>query len=315
MSFLSASRLWLLAGVGVLGVLYVAFQGRRRAYTVRFTNLALLRVVAPRRPRWRRHVPAMAFLLSIIALVVGFARPTRDEKVPRERATIVMAIDISLSMEATDVAPSRLDAAKAAASSFVDLLPTRFNVGLVAFAGAAQILVVPTKDRIVVKRAIDSLELREGTAIGEAILSCLDAIEAVPSDPGQELPPARIVLMSDGETTTGRPNERGAAAAAEAGVPVSTIAFGTPNGTIVYEGQRIPVPVNAEALRAIARATGGSFFEAATGDELKKVYADVGSSIGFVTEKREVTVFFIGLGLLFALAAAAGSLIWFARLP
>ena len=146
-------------------------------------------------------------------------------------------------------------------------------------------------------------------------VSLHDAIKTMPSDPGQEPPPARLVLMSDGETTTGRPNARAVAAASDADVPVSTIAFGTPNGSIVYDGQQIRVPVNAPALKDIAQSTKGSFFEAASEEELKKVYADVGTSIGYVTEPKEITVWFVGAALALAAAAAAGSLVWFARLP
>lgn len=315
MKLLAANRLWFLAGVLAVAVAYVALQGQRRRYVVRFTNLALLGVVAPRRPAWRRHVPALAFLLCIVSLVIGFARPTHAEKVPRERATIVMAIDVSLSMEATDVEPSRFEAAKSAAKFFVDLLPARFNVGVVAFAGTAQILVSPTTDHVIAKRAIDGLELRQGTAVGEAIFACLDAVKSMPTDPGQEPPPARVVLMSDGETTTGRPNDQAAAAAAEAKLAVSTIAFGTPNGYITFENRRTRVPVNGEALQQIADSTGGSFFEAVTAEQLRKVYQDVGSSIGFVEEQREIAVWFIGFGLLFALVTAVTSLVWFSRLP
>jgi Ca-activated chloride channel family protein len=316
MNFLAANRLWLLVAVAALAAAYLVMQVVRRSkYVVRFTNLALLGVVAPKRPAWRRHVPAVAFLLALAMLTVGFARPQRDERVPRDRATIMMAVDVSLSMQATDVTPTRLEAAKSAADAFVDLLPARFNVGLVAFAGTAQVLVVPTIDHDTVKRAIENLQLREGTAIGEAIFASLDAIKQVPSDPGQEPPPARIVLMSDGETTTGRPNEEAVAAAVEAKVPVSTIAFGTSSGTITYEGQRVRVPVNADALRQVAAASAGTFFEATSGEQLRKVYEDVGSSIGFVTEKHEITVWFVGLALLFALATAAASLVWFSRLP
>jgi Ca-activated chloride channel family protein len=313
--FLAAPRLWMFAGVGLLIVLYGLLQGRRKAYAVRFTNLALLGAVAPRRPRWRRHLAAAFFLFAVAGLVLAWARPTKPVKVPRDRATIVMAIDVSLSMQATDVSPTRFEAAKSAASSFVDLLPARFNVGLVAFAGTAQVVVVPTSDHLVVKRAIDNLQLREGTAIGEAIFAALEALKSVPSDPGQEPPPAHVVLMSDGETTTGRPNSRAAATAADADVPISTIAFGTPTGTIVYDGQRIRVPVNASALKDIADATKGSFFEAASGEQLRNVYSDVGTSIGYVTEQREITVWFVGAALGCAFLAAAASLVWFSRLP
>jgi Ca-activated chloride channel family protein len=315
MTFLAGERLWLLLGVAALAGAYVAVQLRRKTYALRFTNLELLRSVAPRRPGWRRHLPAAAFLLALATFVTAFAQPTRATKVPRERATILMAIDVSLSMQATDVAPTRLRAAQAAASSFVDLVLPRLNIGLVSFSGTAQVLVTPTTDHAMLKRSIADLQLGPATAIGEAIYASLGTIATVQGDPGQKPPPVRIVLMSDGETTVGRPNDMAAQAAVDAHVPVSTIAFGTDEGTVFVEGNRVPVPVNKEALRRIADMTGGRFFEASSGKELKKVYADIGSSVGYRTVRKEATAWFVGLGLTFALAAAAGSLAWTSRLP
>ncbi|MDQ4071239.1 MAG: VWA domain-containing protein, partial [Actinomycetota bacterium] len=294
---------------------YVVMQLRRKDYAVRFTNLALLDSIAPKRPGWRRHVPATAFLLAMVALVTAFARPARPVKVPRERATVVMAIDVSLSMEATDVEPNRITAAQEAAKSFVDIVPSRLNLGLVAFSGVAQVLVPPTTDHDLLKRSIDNLQLGPRTAVGEAIFASLGSIASVPTAPGQAPAPGRIVLMSDGETTVGRPNELAARAAVDAKVQISTIAFGTDDGYVTVEGRNIPVPVNREALAQIAQATGGRAFEAATARELRRVYADIGSSIGYRTEQREVTSWVVGLALAFALAAAAGSLVWSSRLP
>ncbi len=315
MSFLAASRLWLFLALAGLAVAYVVMQSRRKKYAVRFTNLALLDVVAPARPGWRRHLPAVAFLLSLAALLTAFARPARPVQVPRERATIVMAVDVSLSMQASDVEPDRITAARAAASSFVDLVPDRLNLGLVAFSGVAQVLVSPTTDHDLLKRSIDNLQLGPRTAVGEAIFASLGSIASVATEQGQPPPPGRIVLMSDGETTVGRPNELATKAATDAKVQVSTIAFGTDAGYVVVEGRNIPVPVNRDALAQIAEETGGRAFEAGTARELRRVYADIGSSIGYRTEEREVTSWLVGLALVFALAAAAGSLLWTSRLP
>jgi Ca-activated chloride channel family protein len=251
----------------------------------------------------------------MIALVTAFAQPARPVKVPRERATVVMAIDVSLSMEATDVQPDRITAAKEAAKSFVDIVPGRLNLGLVAFSGVAQVLVSPTTDHALLKRGIDTLQLGPRTAIGEAIFASLAAIASVPTEPGQAPAPGRIVLMSDGETTVGRPNDAATKAAADAKVQVSTIAFGTDEGTVAVEGRSIPVPVNREALAQIADGTGGKAFEATTAKELRRVYDNIGSSIGYRTEQREVTSWVVGIALAFALAAAAGSLLWTSRLP
>lgn len=315
MSFLSGVRLWLLVLVLAVAVAYVVQQRRRRHYAVRFTNLALLDKVMPKRPGWRRHIPPTALLLALVSLVTAFAQPARDVKVPRERATVVMAIDVSLSMEATDIDPNRLTAAKEAAASFVDLLPDRLNLGLVAFSGVAQVLVAPTADHELVKRSIESLSLGPRTAVGEAVFLALASIASVPLGTEEAPPPGRIVLMSDGETTVGRPNELAAQAAVEADVPVYTIAFGTDSGSVAVEGQLVPVPVNRDALRRLADSTGGTAFEAASTAELREVYADIGSSIGFVTEPEDISAVFAGIALAFALAGAVASLFWFSRLP
>jgi Ca-activated chloride channel family protein len=316
MSFLAANRLLLLMVVAALGVAYVVLQVRgRQRYAVRFTNLALLTSVAPSRPGWRRHLPAVLLLVSLAGMVVSLARPARAELVPRERATIMMAIDVSISMDATDVAPSRLASAKEAATSFARLLPEQINLGLVAFAGSAGVLVPPTTDRPQVIEAIGRLELAESTAIGEAVLASLAGIESVPDAADGQPVPAHILVLSDGETQVGTPNLLAAAAAVEAEVPVTTIAFGTPDGTITYQGQTLSVAVNEAELAELAEATGGSAFEAATTEQLETVYQDIGSSIGFITEQREIGTWFTAAAFAFALLAAATSLAWFSRLP
>jgi Ca-activated chloride channel homolog len=315
--FLDPNRLWLLLGVALLVGIYVAVQRRRRAYAVRFTNLDLLASIAPKRPGWRRHVAAAVYLLALTALVVGFARTTWETRVPRERATVMLAIDTSLSMEATDVEPSRIEAAQAAATSFLDQVPDTVNVGLVSFNGRATVRVTPTTDRQVVRDAIGGLQLDESTAIGEAIFASLEALAAVPEAPDGSPVPAAVVLMSDGTTTVGRPDAQGAAAAVEQGVPVSTIAFGTDEGYIAIPGASglIPVPVDRQALAVIAEYTGGRFYEATSEGELRDVYATIGSSIGFTTTDTEVTAWFVGAALLALFAAGGISLAWFSRLP
>jgi Ca-activated chloride channel family protein len=317
LDFLASERLWLLPVVAALGLVYAALQRRNKRYEVRFTNLALLDVVAPKRPGWRRHATAVAFLLSAATLVVAFAQPTRDVRVPKQRATVVLALDTSLSMEATDVAPSRIEAAQQAADAFLDVVPEFMNVGLVTFDGVARLRVTPTTDRAAVRSAIENIELNASTAIGEAIYASLDAVAAAPLGEDGEPAPASIVLMSDGKTTIGRPNEDAAAAAEEAGVPVATIAFGTPFGEIRVENDPapVPVPVEPEPLRTIARQTGGTFFEADSLEGLEDVYTDIGTSIGFDVEKREVSAWFVGVGLALLLLTATLSLLWFARLP
>jgi Ca-activated chloride channel family protein len=220
-----------------------------------------------------------------------------------------------LSMQADDVAPNRIQAAQEAAKQFVNELPATFNVGLVSFAKSANVLVSPTKDRPAVAQAIDGLTLAEATATGEAVFTCLDAIRSVPADGAQGPPPARIVLLSDGYRTSGRSVEEAAAAASAANVPVSTIAFGTDAGQVEIGETVQRVPVDRFALAQLAETTGGFFYEAASVSELKQVYEDMGSSIGFRVEPREVTQWYAGFALLFALCAGAMSLLWTSRLP
>lgn len=307
---------WLLAGVPVLllaGV-YVWRALHRRTYAIRFTNVDLLKTIAPKGLGWRRHLPAGAFVLTLLILAAALARPSVDTKQPLERATIMLAIDVSLSMESTDVAPSRINAAETAAKEFVQTLPAGYNVGLVAFAKTADVLVSPTKERDSIIQAINNLQLAEATATGEAIFTCLAAITSVPADGASGAPPARIVLLSDGYRTAGRPIEDASAAAAAANVPVSTIAFGTDTGTVDIGGETQRVPVDRSSLQEIAELTKGHFYEAATLTELKQVYQDMGSSIGFKTEPREVTQWYVGIALLCAFVAAGMSLLWTSRL-
>jgi len=318
--FAAPGRLWLLLIVVALVINQILAQRRRMRYTVRFTNMELLDSVAPERPRWRRHVPTALFLLGLTGLIAGFARPQQEERVAQERATIIVAIDTSLSMAATDVAPTRIEAAQEAAKEFIGALPENLNVGLVTFNGTATIAVPPTLDHDQLLATVDKLRLGERTAIGEAIYASLDAIQgsaaATMGDEDDEVP-ARIVLMSDGATTVGRPDAQAAAQAKRDGVPVTTIAFGTPHGTIELDGYPDPVPVevDVQALREIASTTGGSFFEAVTEEQLKAVYTDIGSSIGYTTEEREISDRFIGASLIVLVLAAVGSQLWFNRLP
>jgi Ca-activated chloride channel homolog len=310
-------RLVLLAVVAAAVVAYVVMQTRRSTYAMRFTNVDLLASVAPRRPGWRRHLPAGLFVVALIAMVIAWAGPTTTTTVPVERATVILAIDVSLSMQAEDVEPDRLRAAQAAALDFLTVVPPELNVGLVTFSGSATIAVPPTTDRDLVAESIERLQLAERTAIGEAIFASLDAIRLVPSDPGAQSVPAAIVLMSDGATTAGRADEQGIAAAVEQGVPVTTIAFGTDEGAITIPGDPVPVPVPVDrtALRVIADETGGAFFSAVTAQQLEDIYVDIGSSIGFTTAQRDISDWFITLALMAMITSGAMSLAWFSRLP
>jgi Ca-activated chloride channel family protein len=308
---------WLLALLPVAAVAagYAWRQWRRRAHAVRFTNLELLRRIAPSGLGWRRHLAATAFLLALVALTTGMARPSVDREVPVERATIMLAIDVSLSMEADDVAPTRLQAAQEAALQFVQQLPAEHNLGLVSFARSANVLVPPGTDRQAVTTAIESLVLAEATATGEAVFTCLDAIRTVPANGAEGPPPARILLLTDGYRTYGRSVEEAAATAAAANVPVSTVAFGTDNGVVDIDGQLYRVPVDRESMATLAETTGGQYYEADSLEELTAVYEDMGSSVGHRTVPREITQWYLGGALVLALLAGALSLLWTPRLP
>ncbi len=313
-SFLAPGRLWLLLAVAALAAGYVLVQRRRPTYAARFTELDLLRSVAPRFPGWRRHVSAGLLLLSLLLLTVAFARPQAEVEVARERATVVVAIDTSLSMEATDVDPDRITAARVSASRFIDGLPPALDVGLVSFSGEATVVVPPTQDHAAVTAAVQTLELGPSTAIGEAVFASLAAARSV-QPPDAPPPPARIVLLSDGTNTVGREISEAASAAIDAGVPVSTIAYGTPEGVVRVQGQLVPVPVDVQALADLADATGGRAYTAESADELTEVYEDIGATVGTTTELQEITARVTGMGLLAAFAAAVASLVWSARLP
>jgi Ca-activated chloride channel family protein len=316
-SFQAPQYLWLLLGVAALAAAYVAQQLRRKRFVARFSNVELLGTIAPRRPGWRRHLTFALVLLSLAVLSLGVAQPTASAKVPREDATVMLAIDVSLSMEATDVLPSRIAAAKSAAKSFVKLIPARINVGLLSFAHDANVVVAPTLNRRALAKGVDSLRLANYTAIGEAIFGSLQAINVftqATTPKGSKAPPARIVLLSDGTNTVGRSVTAAIGAARQARVQVSTIAFGTPTGTVESNGQTIAVPADETTLRRIAVETGGSFHTAHSEQELRSVYKDIGSQIGYTTKRKVVSWRYLLAGLLFLFGAGATSMLWAGRL-
>ena len=318
MRFAAPGWLLLLIPAAALLAGYVIVQLRRKRHVARFTNVELLASIAPRRPGWRRHLTFALLFVALALLTLGSAQPTSAVRIPRDRATVMIALDVSLSMEATDVLPSRIGAAKQGAIRFVGLLPPRINVGLVKFGGNASVVVPPTTDRDPVKVAINNLQLQDSTAIGEAVFTCLDAISTfakASTVPGDKPPPARIVLMSDGANNKGRTPEQAAAAAKAAGVPVSTIAFGTLNGTVNLPGYGPqPVPADRPTLRELAEATGGSYHDAPSSEALQSAYRDIGQQVGYTTTRHIVSWRFLVAGLLFTLAAGATSLLWAGRI-
>jgi Ca-activated chloride channel family protein len=303
----------MLIPVVLMALTYVASVRRRERYAVRFAALPLLDRVIPDRPQWRKHVPAALLLLTLTLIGFAVARPEMTVRVPYERATIIVAIDSSESMQARDVAPDRLTAALAAAGDFIGRLPETFNVGVVTFSGATVVAYPAGTDHDAARRSLRSVTTSSRTAIGEGVFTSLEQIRAVVGAQAEQLP-AHIVLLSDGSNTSGRTPDTAAQAAAAAGVPVSTIAYGTADGVLDSGGYPLPVPVDTRTLAELATATGGTAYTAASGDELRDVYRDIGSSIGWRTEWREVTPAVAAIALVFGLLAAALSLRWLSRL-
>jgi Ca-activated chloride channel family protein len=308
-----------------MGLSYLVLQARRRRYAMRFTTIEMLDQVAPDRPGWRRHLTALGLVLAVVVATVAFARPVIAGETYESVQTVVLAIDTSLSMEADDVSPSRIDAVRDAAGEFLDTVPEGVSVGVVAFDGEARELIAPTERLDAVRRVIDNSidhgDLGEGTAIGEAVFAGINAIESSapdlePTTPETGESVGTIVVLSDGETTMGRTNDEAATAARNASIPVHTIAFGTDAGTIVDPyGEVVPVPVNEAALRKLADQTDGKALTAATAEQLGQVYEDLGRSVQVETEPVEIADWFIGAALAVLSLAGLGSLVWFGRLP
>jgi len=352
-----AEPLLLIALLGVplalLGYLFV--QRRRSRYVVRFTNVDLLANLIPRTPAWRRHVPPALYLAAMAALVIALARPSAMVAIPREDATIILAMDTSGAMMATDVAPSRLASAKQAAVSFVDQLPPTFQVGLVTFSTSAQVAVRPTTDRAEIHAALDSLVADGGTALGDAIGASTDLAREVidtaaaagsptpslpspspspsPSSspsaspsgsaPGNDGEPPLVatVLLSDGSNSTGDLEPDAAAReAASIGMPVYTIALGTADGVVTVQDEfgmdhTVEVPPDTDTLAAIAETTGARSFQAPSATDLKQIYESLGSRVGRREEPQEVTQWFAAAGLALMVGGAALAAHWFNRFP
>ncbi|WP_440066256.1 VWA domain-containing protein [Streptosporangium sp. OZ121] len=315
MTFLSPAWLWLFAALALLVAGYVAAQFARRRYALRFTNLPLLTLVSPAGPGWRRHVAPALFLVMMSLLIVGAARPADSVRVPRDRATIIIALDVSLSMEADDVQPNRITAAKEAAQKFVADLPERFNVGLVAFARSASVVVSPTTDHQAVGTSLGTLTTRAGTAIGEAVFSSLESLRSFDQQAVTDPPPAAIVLLSDGDNTSGRSVAEAIDSAKSVRVPVSTIAYGTQEGTVSIDGRDVNVPVNKATLQTLSEGTGGRAYEAESGSELKQVYEQIGTSLGYRTVNQEITQWFVVAAILAGLLTAGVALLLGSRIP
>jgi Ca-activated chloride channel family protein len=316
---------WFLFLVLIFGlvVMYILAQLARKRRVLRFANMELLESVAPQRPNSWRHLPAILLVASLLLFTIAMAGPTQDVRIPRNRAVVMLVIDVSQSMRADDVPPSRMAAAQEAAKSFADELTPGINLGLIAYGGTATVLVSPTTNRDATRAAIDKLQFQDRTATGEGIFTALQAIATVGAviGGGDSPPPARIVLFSDGkETVPSNPdNPKGAYTAArtakDQGVPISTISFGTKNGYVEINDQRQPVPVDDETMKKVAELSGGEAFSASNLSELKRVYSTLQQQIGYETIRGEASTGWLRLGAVVLACAAVAALLINRRLP
>jgi Ca-activated chloride channel family protein len=309
---------WPIALLGLLAIpllvgLEVLSRRRQARYTVAFTNLELLRDVVGRRSSWRRLLATALLLAGLASLVVALARPQDTMTVAKRNGTVVLAMDTSGSMIANDVSPTRIGAATAAAQTFVQKLPDTFEVGLVPFSSSAQLLVSPTHDRNAVTNGLRSLHAGGGTSIGDAIEQSLGALGVGGTTQGTAKKGGRtILLLSDGANTSGEDPLVAAQHAKAAGVPIYTIAFGTPDGTVNAGpfNNPVPVPPDPGTLRSVAAITGGQSFQAADSSTLRAVYDHIGTRVGSTRQKHDVTYRFAAGAALLLLAGAAASVRW-----
>jgi Ca-activated chloride channel family protein len=322
MTFATPIALVALVLIPLLLLTYVLVQRRRVKYALRFTNLPLLANVVDRSPRWRRHIPPLLILTALAALIVGMARPQVAVAVPKKEGTVILAIDRSGSMLATDVTPSRMAAARAAAATFIKGLPSGFKVGLVSFSDQADVVLPPTSDHQQAIEALSTLQADNGTALGDAITRSVDlGLTSLNTKVAASGTPLVVLLLSDGANTTGDATPLQAAAhAKQTKVPVYTVALGTDAGTITTtsptgETLLYRVPPDPTTLATVAQQTGGKFFQAADATSLKSVYSRIGSQVGTETRQRELTALLAAAGAVLLLASSGLSLVWFNRLP
>ncbi|MEY4749884.1 MAG: hypothetical protein RIQ60_2098 [Pseudomonadota bacterium] len=340
MSWLWPELLWLMLLVPALVLLYLWLLARRKRTAVRLASLALVKQAMGRGPGWRRHVPPALLLLALALLLLGSGRPTAKIKLPSQQETIILAMDVSGSMRATDVQPNRITAAQEAAKAFIAGLPRQVRVGVVSFAGTAAVVQPPTLSRDDVAAAIDRFQLQRGTAIGSGIVLSLATIfpdlpfdmslitgqraMPTPADAPPKVKPepvepgsyssAAIILLTDGQRTTGPDSMEAAKLAADRGVKVYTVGIGTKNGEIIgFEGWSMRVRLDEETLKAIANATRADYYYAGTAEDLKQVYQGLSSRLVVETRETEITAFFALAGGLVMLLGAGLGLWWFGR--
>ena len=349
MSFVWPKMLWLLALLPLLVLLYLWVLKRKRKTTVRLASVSIAKLAAGARPGWRRHVPPVLMLLALAALLLAVARPTATLTLPLAERTIILAMDVSGSMRAEDVKPNRLVASQEAAKAFVNNLPREVRVGVVSFAGTAAVVQAPTDSREDVLKAIDRFQLQRGTATGSGVILSLatlfpdDGIEiqhvtgqrnfpggnsnsnsnnSIAKKPAKPFTPvepgsyssAAIIMLTDGQRTTGPDPLDAAKMAAERGIRVYTVGIGTTSGEIIgFEGWSMRVRLDEETLKNISVLTHGEYFYAGTAEDLKKVYESLSSRMVVERKETEVTALFAALGALLAVLAAGLSLWWFGR--
>ena len=331
MTFLWPEFLWLLLAIPAIVALYLYVLGRKKKSAVRFASLSVLKEAIG--PTWRRHIPPVMLLVGLVAMIAAISRPAAVITLPSSHETVILAIDVSGSMRASDVEPSRIEAAQAAARTFVAEQSRSTRIGIVAFAGSAHLVQPPTTNRTDILAAIDSLQLQHATAIGSGVLVSLKAIfpqatfEVTPprlrnasaNSDFKPVPPgsytaAAIILLTDGQTTTGPDPVEAARLAAERGVRVFTVGVGTDNGQILTgEGWSMRVRLDEEALKAIADLTRAEYFYAGNAMDLKKVYQSLRSKLVMEKKETEITAIFSAVAAATVLLSATLSLLWFNR--
>ncbi len=317
MSFARPLTLILLVLVPITAALLWLAIFRRKQSAVRFAAADMLADLVPN-AGWRQWLPPALLLLAIAVGAVAAAGPQRTALVARDEATLVLALDTSISMEATDVAPNRIDAAKSAAVELLEALPADVSAGIVSFAGNATIVETPSSDRAAAISAVRRLQTARGTALGTAIEASLDALAlSRPSQisPGRgDEPTEAIILLSDGESQLGIPPFIAAGDAADQNVPVYTIAFGTGNATVDVDGTPVPVSVDDAELRQIAEISGGEFFRAFDENALEQVFNDIGTRVGLEEEQIDLTGWFVIGAVIVLVGALTTSVVWYGRL-
>jgi Ca-activated chloride channel homolog len=319
LSFSSPWVLVALLAVPLLVLAYVWYERRRTTDAARFTNPALLPNLVDARPRWRRHLPLAVLLVALTAMIVGVARPHATVSVPRETATVLIAIDASLSMQAQDVKPSRLAVAEGAAKAFIAKVPKKFRIGLVSFTGRPFVILPPTQDRTLAAQALSSIRSGDGTALGDAVKLSVDLARQQRAD-GRAVP-AALLVISDGAQMSGRTTPQAAAQLArEHHVPVYAIVLGTADGVVNVPlaggyKEQIRVPPNPDLLREVTQTSGGELFTATSDSRLREVYERLASRLGHKRQSRELTDVFAGGSGALMLVGGALSLLWFRRIP